>query len=334
MKIAQKHCLTSFLVALLLTCVTASNTLAQLKPEQGEKVTWPSVVCDGKPTVCRKMDGQGFLFAKPGQKKVVLVSHGSQGLDVRLFEYAEALQKEGFAALVIDHWTPRGITVTHNDYAAASLQGGNDNNMAFDLHTAADWLRNVRGFEKVGSIGESQGGAAAITLQKKWVMEIIDRNVSRLYAKPFKTVPIDAVVGMYGHCGFRRAIDTYANTPFLMIAGEVDDETPAKYCEALIPWMNERGGNAKIIVIPGEGHSFDAPYKRTRMYGPNPAKCNLLLDEKGVHNLNTDETIPGTDFVEAQAKCMTRGGFSSGFWKDRFVAVPHWISFLRTSLNN
>jgi dienelactone hydrolase len=278
------------------------------------------------------MDGQGLLFAKPGQKKAVLVSHGSQGLDVRLFEYAEALQKEGFAALVIDHWTPRGITVTHNDYGAASLKGGNDFNMAFDSHTAMDWLRNVRGFERVGSIGESQGGAAAITLQKNWVMEIIDRNVSRLYVKRFKTVPVDAVVGMYGHCGFRRTIDTYASTPFLMIAGAIDDETPAKYCEVLIPWMNGRGGNAKLIVLPGEGHSFDAPYRRKQSTGPNPANCNLMLDEKGVTNLNTGEFLPGSDFTKMEAKCFTTGGFSSGYWKDRFVAVPHWISFFKQNL--
>lgn len=303
------------------------------KPEQAEKVTWPSVVCAGQPTICNKLDGQGFLFTKPGQTKVVMISHGSQGIDSRMYDYVDALQKEGFAALVINHWAPRGILVTHNDYAAASLKGGNDFNMAFDSHTAADWLRNVIGFEKVGSIGESQGGAAAVTLQKKWNHEVIERNVSRLYSRPFKVKSIDAVVGMYGHCGFRRANrDAYVSTPFLFIVGEDDDETPAKYCHALVPWMNERGGNAKIIGLPGEGHSFDAPYRRQRMFGPNPANCNLMIDDNGVTNLNTGEVLPGKEFAPMEAKCFAKGGFHSGYWKDRFIAVPHWIGFFKQNL--
>ena len=65
------------------------------------------------------------------------------------------------AALVIDHWKPRGIAVTHDDYAAASVKGGNELNMASDTLTAAEWLRG-KGYEKVGSIGESQGSSALL----------------------------------------------------------------------------------------------------------------------------------------------------------------------------
>ena len=44
----------------------------------------------------------------------------AQGIDSRMYDYVDSLQKEGFAALVIDHWTPRGIGVTHNDSARAA----------------------------------------------------------------------------------------------------------------------------------------------------------------------------------------------------------------------
>jgi dienelactone hydrolase len=299
----------------------------------GETITFPSVVCKGEPTVCERLTARGYLFARPGQKKAVLITHGSQGIDSRMYDYVDALQKEGFAALVLDHWGPRGVGVTHDDYRAGSLRGGNELNMGFDSHLAAELLR-ARGFDKVGSIGESQGGGAAIMLQQKWAHAVIERNVNRLYNRSFKVKPIDAVVGLYGYCGFRNALrDGYVATPLLFITGEKDDETPSKYCERYVGWMNERGGHAAILVLEGEGHSFDAPYRRQRNYnGPNPANCDLLVDERGVTNLITGETMRGQNVQPMMEKCTSRGGFHSGWWNDRFIAVPHWIGFFKKNL--
>lgn len=323
---------TPMIYACLLTVFSWGNAHAQTaRPEQAEKVSWPSMLCT--PTACNRLDAQGHLFAAPGAKKVVLISHGSQGIDSRMYDYVDSLQKEGFAALVIDHWKPRGIGVTHEDYLAASLRGGNELNMVSDSLTAADWLRS-KGYEKVGSIGESQGASAAIVLQQKWAHVLVERNIRRIYGSDFRVRPLDAVVGLYGYCGFRHATrDAYVSTPFLFITGEVDDETPSKYCERYVPWMNERGGNAKIIVIPGEGHSFDAPYKRHRnVFGPHYAKCDILVDETGVTELNSGDKMPGATNINAMlAKCVGRI-YHSGHWKDRFVAVPHWTGFFRQHL--
>jgi dienelactone hydrolase len=302
------------------------------RPEQAEKVSFPSVVCKQDPTVCEKMTGTGYLFARPGQKKVVLISHGSQGVDSRMYDYVDALQREGFAAMVLDHWTPRGIGVTHDDYRAAGLLGGNELNMNFDSHLAADWLRTERGFDKIGSIGESQGGASAIWLQRKWFHELIERNVKRLYGRDFKVQPLDAVVSLYAYCGIRNARrDAFVDKPILFIVGEVDDETPPRYCERMVEWMNARGGRAQIIVLKGEGHSFDAPYQRHRAFGPQYANCDILIDERGVTNENTGETTPGENTRPAMESCK-RNGYHTGSWKDRFIAVPHWIAFFRQNL--
>jgi dienelactone hydrolase len=269
----------NYVAALVTSAVMVGASAQTAKPEQAEPVTWPSVLCSGQPVICQRMNGQGFLFTQAGDTKIVLISHGSQGIDQRMFEYVDALRKEGFAALVIDHWTPRGVGVTHNNYVEAFHKGANELNMSFDDLTAADWLRTQRGFEKVGSIGESQGGAAAIKLNQKFTHEIVTRNVKRLYSREFTVKPVDAIVSLYGYCGIRNAnLDAFAGTPFLFITGEVDDETPSKYCEAFVPWMNERGGNSRIVVLEGEGHSFDAPYKRRReMFGPHYANCNVLV---------------------------------------------------------
>ncbi len=321
------------LLLLLAACVTPGDAGKRATPTNGETVTWPSVACTGTPVICHRMEATGYFFARPGATAAIMITHGSQGLDSRLFEYADAARQAGFAALVIDHWTPRGITVTHHDYVAAAQKGGNEFNMAFDSLTAAAWLRQ-HGFAKVGSIGESQGGGAAITLVQRWIHDTVNRNVTRLYGRPFTAQPPDAVVGMYGYCGLRNALrDSYLPVPFLFIAGAEDDETPSRYCEDYVPWMNGRGGAARIIVLPGVGHSFDAPYRRVRnSTGPHYAACNLLVEANKVTDLNSGTVTAGQDIWGAFAKCVRYGGYHSGYVGDRFVAVPHWTSFFQETL--
>jgi len=322
---------------LFLICATCLAQTAKL--DQAENVSWPSMVCRDQPLVCAKFEGKGYLFTKTGLKTVVMISHGSQGIDGRILDYVDSLQAAGFAALVIDHWTPRGIDVTHNDYPAAALKGGNDFNMAIDSLTAASWLRD-RGYQKVGSIGESQGGLAAITMQQRRMQMFVRETARKQYGNPlFIITSVDAVISMYGHCGFRNAQrDAYADTPFLFITGELDDETPSKYCERYVPWMNERGGNAKIVVLKGEGHSFDAPYKYRAgpPQGQHFGRCDLLIDRNGGTNLNTGETEAGDNMDRIKdvmtKKCVGYYQAHSGHQRDRFVAVPHWIAFFKENL--
>jgi len=323
----MRYAVISGLLLLLAACVTTGKA----SRESGERVTWNSVACTGQPVVCNGMEAVGYFFAKPGASSAVLVTHGSQGLDLRLFEYADALLAQGHAVLVIDHWTPRGISVTHQDYVAAALKGGNEFNMAFDSLTGADWLRR-RGFTRIGSIGESQGGAAALYLVQRWLHETVARNVTRLYGRPFTVTPLDAVVGLYPYCGYRHAVrDAYVATPLLLVTGAEDDETPSRYCERYVPWMNGRGGKGEITVLPGVGHSFDAPYRRRFGNGPQYANCDILVEPGRVTELNSGASTPGEDSRALFAQCL-RQGYHSGYLGDRFVAVPVWTGFFRKTL--
>jgi dienelactone hydrolase len=190
----------------------------------------------------------------------------------------------------------------------------------------------VRGYAKVGSIGESQGGGAAVMLQQKFMRDQTVRNVKRLYGTDLSLAPVDAVVGMYGYCGYRNAgRDAYAGTPFLFITGAKDDETPSRYCERHVGWMNARGGNASIVVLPDVGHSFDAPYPQRWVSGPQYAKCDVLADASGISELNSGTHMPGSDPAPIMARCISRG-FTTGHSGNRFVAVPHWIGFFKQNL--
>ena len=319
------------LIAALIAFFLATANAQEAGPEQAESVSWQSIVCaEGN---CQRLQARGLLFATPGARSVVMISHGSQGVDRRMFDYVDALRRAGFAALVIDHWTPRGLSVTHDDYVAAGRKGGNEYNMAADSLTAAEWLRHDRGYAKVGSIGESQGGSAAHMLQQKFAHAGVQSNVRRAWNKPDWTLaPVDAVVGMYGYCGYRNALrDAYVGTPLLLITGAEDDETPSRYCERHVGWMNERGGRARIVVLPGEGHSFDAPYGLRHSFGPQYANCDVLVDASGTTELNSGQHVPGQDVGAMMARCVSRG-YSTGNRGHRFIAVPHWIAFFKDHL--
>jgi dienelactone hydrolase len=334
--IRMKSVLKALAVPLFSVLTFTANAQDKVRTPAGEaeKVGWNSVICSGSPFQCSALKASGQLFAESGQDKIVLISHGSQGVDARMYDYVKDLRKAGFAALVIDHWTPRGVSTTHNDYVEAARKGANETNIAFDNMTAAEWLRRTRGFRRVGGIGESQGGAAAIILAQKWPFRFLERNMERLYqGLPFMASPFDAVVGLYGFCGFRNtARDAYVTTPFLFITGSEDDSTPSRYCESYVPYMNSRGGNARIVVLEGEGHSFDAPYRRHHIQsGPQYAKCNIVVEKDHVSNVNTGERIVGQDSAPLFERCKGRG-YQTGHGKDRFIAVPHWISFFKEAL--
>ena len=298
-----------------------------------EKIEFPTVLCSGQPIACTALTGRGHLFAAPGDRKVVLVSHGSQGIDGRMLDYVDALRGRGLAAFVIDHWGPRGIDVTHNDYAAAELRGGSGLNMAFDSLLAAEWLRDRRGFERFGSMGESQAGNAAILLDKKGIVDVVKRNAERLYARRVEIPRLNAIVSLYGYCGVRRTQDVFNGAPFLFLTGADDDETPSRLCEQYVPWMNDRGGADTIVVLPGVGHSFDAPYKRTSAYGEQFADCDLVMDASTVRDVRSGESRPASEAnLQALMKRCHGKGFHTGYVGDRFVGVPHWLGFFEKNL--
>jgi dienelactone hydrolase len=318
-------------LAVALACV-ASATAQTASKRSGEEVTWPSVVCRG--AQCEPITAKGWLFAKPGQTGVVIVSHGSIGVDYRVFDRADHLQSAGYAALVVDHWGPRGIGEVLSDLVNASSKGASDFNIALDTYTAASWLRRERDFEKVGAIGASFGGGAQAVIQQRWAMQTIEKTYEYHYKKPFVARPLDAQVGLYGFCGYRNKVrDAFNGAPLLLINGDKDEMDPAAMCEKFVPWMNERGGKVKQVTLKGHYHSFDAREPAT--YSPrivHTGKCDLLQDEKGVTDQATGEFAAGTGVEPLLAvlkKCGTAWGATNGHSGDPNVAVPLWLAFFK-----
>lgn len=300
---------------------------------QRQNLSFPSMTCFGEfrpQERCENISVTGWLYT-PATKtdKVVVISHGSQGVDKRHHEYADALVKVGIAALVIDHWTARGIGKVHEDYAGNQAKGGRSPTMSVDAIMAAQYLRQLHPiFKHFGYIGESMGGSSAINLGKFWPYDLVNRRTQN-NVKPF-----DAFVAMYPGCFDYVHDDRYNGKPFLFIVGEKDDDTPAEQCVKYSQWMNQRGGNAKTIVLPGEHHDFDADYYKT--YWPqaqNPRECSRTVEKTEIVWHKTGERFPNTPdgFTTLLRKCTT-WGVTSGYTNNRFVAVPSWTDFFIKNL--
>jgi dienelactone hydrolase len=302
--------------------------------DTGQRITWESALCVGSPLKCSKLTGVGYLFTPQGvakAKAVVIVSHGAQGMDKNQFNYVDALLAEGFAALVIDYYSPRGIRRTADDYSKGNETGGNVLNMNFDALTAAEALRKTYGFAKIGYIGESYGAGAALSINKKFAQEFVTTRIRGTYSKWFSATPVDSIVALYPFCGVRDDRDRYPSTPFLLIIGDSDDATPAPLCERYVKWMNERGGDAHITILPGEGHNFDFNHRRGfAPKNPTTASCDVLVHSEG----RVEDVAHGTwssDVASALAQCTTRG-YHGGNTGNQFVAVPMWIEHFKKTL--
>jgi len=320
----------------LMACLAFATHAQQASRTNGEAISWDSVVCKG--AKCEPLRANGWLFAKPGQKSVVIVSHGSVGVDQRVFDRVDQLQEIGVAALVIDHWGSRGLGEVLSDLRGAASKGASELNMSFDIYTAASMLRKERDFEKVGTIGASFGGGAQITAQQKWAGSVMERTYEYLYRRPFVVRPLDAQVSLYAWCGYRNKLrDAFNGSPLLIINGDKDTQTPARLCEQLAPWMNERGGKVQMITLKDEVHGFDDRHYQTWIpLVQHMGQCDLMIDERGTTNLTTGTLTPIADYNAALPvalkECATARGFSNGNNGNWKVAVPLWQKFFQEHL--
>ena len=242
------------------------------------RITFPSVSCIHDKAFddnCTKLSVSAELFLPASKTQaVVIISHGSQGLDERHPAYAKHLVNNGMAALVVAHWQSRGITQSQRDFAANEKRGARAFNQALDALSAIEFLaRSHPDLKKFGYLGESAGGTAALWTRRPYLYKVYKRVWGVESRVP------DATVGLYSGCFERNSEDRFLPKPLLLISGELDNNTPAALCWRYADWINERGGQAEVIGLPGQHHDFDAPYPvRQSPNAENPSQCASLID--------------------------------------------------------
>lgn len=222
-------------------------SVAAAEPEQ---VTIPPGQLSSSPA---PLLGRLFVPAAGAPRGAVVMMHGCGGayassgaLNARHQMWGEYLADLGYAALMLDSFTSRGVReicttrIVERTIREADRVG--------DAYAALAFLQARFGIapERIGVLGWSHGGGT--------VLSVITR-------RPKVGAPFQAAVAFYPGCGTRaaRADAFHPNAPTLILMGESDDWTPAAPCKALAQSVSARGEPLGLITYHDAYHDFDNP---------------------------------------------------------------------------
>ena len=179
------------------------------------------------------------LPAGEGRFPAVIVLHGCGGRGASQLTWARRLNGWGYAALVPDSMTPRGV-VRVCEPADQKLVTPRDR--VADVGSAVAWLRTRPEIDpnRIAVLGLSHGGTTAVIATER----------------AYDGFGLRAAIDYYGPC-----VDSAAHgpVPLLVLVGGADDwGHPALRCEAYGMAL-QPGLVFEIHTYPGVHHAFDNP---------------------------------------------------------------------------
>lgn len=236
------RCKCGFASLLLLTMLTGCAAMS------GQSVAIPEQHIASARVPDAPLSAVLTLPAGTGPFPAVILLHGCGGLSRSQPSWVERLRGWGYAVLVLDSFSARGVKSVCAP-AAQPLVTARDR--AADVLSAALYLRSLPEIDasRIAVLGQSHGGAtAAVVTQQQY---------EQLYPGLLK-----ASVDYYGSCG---SPDLHGTVPLLALAGEADDwGHPAQSCRLLLSRMKPNQV-VEVYTYPGVVHAFDNPNQINRV---------------------------------------------------------------------
>lgn len=182
-----------------------------------------------------------------GRIPAVAIFHGCGGPGQNTARMAGLLASWGYAALVVDSFSARGL----KDICGRNWPSQADaESRAGDIDAALAWLGKQPGIDphRLAVMGYSYGGGVAM--------------LRALSAKPRDGAvsPARAVVLVYPDCALADSLgpSLRVRQPTLFAMGALDDWTPVSQCKAVIDRIAMGQHLVETKVYEGAHHSFDA----------------------------------------------------------------------------
>jgi len=201
----------------------------------------------------------------PGPFPALVLLHGCGGMYTNSgyitasYRYwAELLALEGYIALLVDSFNPRGQRSICDQQKRTILQS---RERVEDAYAALQWL-NQQPFVasgRIGLLGWSNGGSGTLYALRAGRTERGFRAAVAFYP------------GCHALSQSKAPYHPYA--PLLVLSGEADDWTPAGPCIELTKIAKVQGAEMEIVTYPGAHHSFDRLNSPVR-YRPNVRNLN------------------------------------------------------------
>lgn len=176
---------------------------------------------------------------------------GSQASWNGLERHARFLNDHGIAALLVDSYADRSVTISESCGNPAQYV----HPRTLDSLAALRFLQQDEGIvnDAIGVQGASQGAAVAMNaVSSDWLYDHYD-------VKP----GFAAAIAWYPYCANRSP----PVVPLLILIGAEDDWTPAHLCRQ---WVEERHADhtprPQLVVLAGAHHSFDLPGVRRQQF--------------------------------------------------------------------
>ena len=219
------------------------------------------------PIAVRKPEGAGPFPA-------IVVLHDCSGLGPRSSgsprRWADQLLEWGYVVAIPDSFTTRG-------FAGGVCTAGPERNAVgpmFRVRDAYEALVHLRSLPyvdgaRIGVMGGSHGGATTLATLAEGAADSAAMAAA-------KKGGFRAGVALYPGCSIGRPrFDTQykAAAPLLILAGELDDWTPAAPCQRLAEAASREGAAVRIKVYPGAHHAFDSHSPRRYVATRNNANA-------------------------------------------------------------
>jgi dienelactone hydrolase len=238
--------------------------------------------------------GQLYNAQGPGKHPVVVMLHGSAGINGSSELWAREFAEMGVSTMLVDSYSGRGIVSTLDDQSQLGRL-----NMVVDAYRALAKLKDHPGVDasRIALMGFSRGGQAAL-------LASIDRFHGLWNASGADFV---AYVPFYGDCRTVFIDDTKLKpAPVRMHHGESDDYVPAAACIAYAERLKAAGRDVQITVYKDAHHVFDFPLISTKPFILAQAQTtrNCLTEERTrgeVVNIKTGQAFTYAD------PCVERG---------------------------
>ncbi|WP_166822395.1 dienelactone hydrolase family protein [Iodobacter violaceini] len=253
MKNFAVKCLTTLLCCGLLSAVVASEPEATAL--NSRLVHFPAF--GGK----TPLDVMGVFRTPQGTGKfpVVIILHGSAGIDSRGAMHAQNLAKAGIASLELDMWGARGLS------GGAKGRPDKVHDTLPDLWGAEVWLANQEKIDakRIGVMGFSWGG----------VMAMLSATAEN--GPPAGVPPLQGNIALYPVCWAYNKVPGYRfqalrATKVLILAGakdRYDDNEQA--CPELVQSLEpEYRNQLSVQVYPNAEHGFDMLEKENHYQDP------------------------------------------------------------------
>jgi dienelactone hydrolase len=255
-------------IVMALSAAVCAHAVAQ-GPMLPGTVTFPSA--DQKTTLT------GYVFRPPhvGTERLpaVVMMHGRAGAYSSLAEgiydattlskrhkfWGETLAREGYLAILVDGFGPRGYPhgFPQHSYGDRPPELDETTVRPLDAYGALAYLRTQSDVDPkaIALLGWSNGGSATLAAMSADTPALPQASIETGFR---------GALAFYPACGLKEKFDhgylPYA--PVRVFIGAADEEISPKRCEDLVEKSEMKGGDIKISVYPGATHDFDDPGRK------------------------------------------------------------------------